>query len=78
MPNIFTDCKRMTQLTSLSYETPLTPTQKVALNMHLMFCPECRRFRKNSDVLSKMTKKFGTYDVQIPKDDHTKDSVKTE
>lgn len=54
------NCQKMTELASLSYEKPLTLSQKVTLNLHLMMCPQCRQFDKNNQVLKRMIEEHKT------------------
>lgn len=42
---------------SLAQEEPLTLSQKMAVNFHLLMCPECRKFDDNNRVLKEMIKK---------------------
>lgn len=53
------NCKKITELISLEYEQPLTLKQKIELKLHLMMCPRCRGFARNSEKVEQMMKQFG-------------------
>lgn len=48
------DCMETTELVSLSQEASLSFGQKFFLYTHLMACPNCRNFYRNTDTLSKI------------------------
>lgn len=50
------NCQKMTELASLSYDQPLTLSQKLSLKLHLIMCPECKRFHENNQLLKQMIK----------------------
>lgn len=52
----FRNCRRITELSSLSQEQPLTFYQKVNVKMHLRFCPNCQAFEQNNRMLKQMIK----------------------
>jgi len=39
-------CRKMTQLISKALDGPLSLLQRLALGIHLLGCPPCRRFRR--------------------------------
>jgi hypothetical protein len=39
-------CRHMTQLISKALDGPLSWLQRLALGIHLLGCPPCRRFRR--------------------------------
>ncbi len=51
-------CYYITQLVSLSHDTPLTFAQAVQVRGHLLVCKHCRHFAKNTQKLSQMMKVF--------------------
>ncbi|WP_244151969.1 zf-HC2 domain-containing protein [Rodentibacter myodis] len=52
-------CKQATQFISLSYEQPLSTYQKIRLKTHLLICPYCRAFGKNTKRLHHLLKDYG-------------------
>lgn len=51
-------CKEATELISRKHEEKIGMKKNIALYQHLAICPYCRAFRKNSQELSKLMKKF--------------------
>ena len=51
-------CRQATRMISESHERPLDLQEKVGLKVHLLICPQCRRFDKNCKILSRMLKAF--------------------
>lgn len=51
-------CKDITELISLESEQKLAFSQKTAINIHLLFCPYCRAFKKNNQQMRVMMKQF--------------------
>lgn len=50
------NCQRITELSSLSAEKPLTPYQAMEMKLHLMWCPMCKRFDDNNKILKQIIK----------------------
>ncbi|MCO4094853.1 MAG: hypothetical protein HEQ37_15350 [Acidovorax sp.] len=48
------NCKSATGLVSQAQESPLSMTQKVRLNVHLMMCASCRHFSQQIPFLSQL------------------------
>lgn len=51
-------CKEATYLHEVKKEGKLTLSQRVGLWVHLLYCNLCRRFVKQTDVLSKQVKEL--------------------
>ncbi|WP_456300212.1 zf-HC2 domain-containing protein [Rodentibacter haemolyticus] len=51
-------CKQATQFISLSYERPLSVYQKIRLKTHLLICPHCRAFGKNTERVHHFLKNY--------------------
>ncbi|HRG87934.1 MAG TPA: hypothetical protein PLW44_02875 [Chitinophagales bacterium] len=51
-------CKEATYLHEIKKEGKLTLSQRVGLWVHLLYCNLCRRFVKQTDVLSKQVKEL--------------------
>lgn len=51
-------CEQASQLISLSCEQKLTFKDKTQLQLHLWFCPKCRRFKQNNEKLSAMMRAY--------------------
>lgn len=52
------NCKKYTELISLSCEQKLMFKQKLQLEVHLMMCSHCRSFQKNCQTVEKLMKEF--------------------
>ncbi|ACA31244.1 hypothetical protein [Histophilus somni] len=52
------NCKEITELISLSNEKKLAFYQKCAINIHLLFCPYCRAFKKNDRQIKRLMQEF--------------------
>lgn len=48
------DCRRITELISLSQEQPLSTQEQLKVKMHLAICPMCRAFEQNNQMLKEM------------------------
>lgn len=51
-------CKEATYLHEIKKEGKLTLSQRVGLWVHLLYCNLCRRFVKQTDILSKQVKEL--------------------
>ena len=52
------NCLKVTKLISDAQERQLSFIEKVGMQAHLITCPHCRNFKRNSEQISKMMKKF--------------------
>ncbi len=57
------NCRRITELSSLSQEKPLTPYQNMAVRLHLAICPMCKSFDDNNQMLKKIIQKHKNNDI---------------
>lgn len=48
---LFSNCKEVTLLTVKSEEVKLTLQERVQLEIHLLYCGTCRRFKRESGKL---------------------------
>lgn len=53
------NCKEITELISLSCEQKLNFKQQLQLKIHLMMCPRCRSFARNTEKVDQLMKAFG-------------------
>jgi len=44
-------CKQATELMSQGQDRPLTPSERIGLRIHLLFCAGCVNFRRQLDFL---------------------------
>lgn len=51
-------CKQATQLLSERLDRPLGTKEKVAVTMHTTMCPACKRFGKQVEEMSKISKAY--------------------
>lgn len=51
-------CRQATKIISDAQERPLQHREQIALRLHLIICPYCRRFKRNCSELSKIMKDF--------------------
>ncbi len=51
-------CYKTTQYISLAQERQLVLKERVSMRVHLLLCSICRRFNKNSKMLSKAMHEF--------------------
>ena len=58
------NCEEITRLASDAQERPLQISEKLQMHTHLLMCPACRTFYKNTDVLSKMMKTLKQSETQ--------------
>lgn len=54
------NCKETTELISLSCEQKLNFKQQLQLKIHLMMCPRCRGFARNTEKIEQLMKNFGS------------------
>lgn len=57
--NIFRNCEEATFLISRGQEAPLSFAEKLWLRIHLLYCSLCRRFKKQSAVISRIMENPG-------------------
>ena len=55
---VMKNCLKMTQIASDAQERKLSTGEKLQMHTHLMMCPGCRSFVKNTDTLSQMMKAY--------------------
>lgn len=53
----FKNCRQITEWVSQSYDETLSPSQKMAVKLHLAICPQCRNFDKNNRILKQLIDK---------------------
>lgn len=58
-------CQEITELLEKGNITLLTPREKVAVRIHLLFCKLCREFQKDSKIMDKAIKKALNSSEQI-------------
>ncbi|MDN3452814.1 zf-HC2 domain-containing protein [Psychrobacter sp. 5A.1] len=56
------NCLKITQIASDAQERKLSMGEKMQMHTHLMMCPGCRAFVKNTDTLSQMMKAYKASD----------------
>ncbi|OOF66209.1 zf-HC2 domain-containing protein [Rodentibacter caecimuris] len=52
------NCLQVTKLISDSQERSLSFLEKTGMNAHLLICPHCLNFNRNTKQIRKMMKKF--------------------
>ncbi|MDG6260426.1 zf-HC2 domain-containing protein [Glaesserella parasuis] len=52
------NCQQISELISLQQEQSLCKSQYIQLKIHLMLCPYCRAFKRNTDKLNLFLKGF--------------------
>ncbi len=51
MSKLMYSCKQAAKLSSQAMEQPLTPSERMLLNLHLMMCKRCSNFTRQIDFL---------------------------
>lgn len=51
-------CKTVSELISLNLEQKVVFRQQCEINIHLLFCPYCRAFKKNTRQIRQLMKQF--------------------
>lgn len=64
------NCRRITELISLSQEQSLTSHEQISVKFHLTICPACRAFEQNNRVLKDIVQAHKNMDSNLEKDDH--------
>lgn len=63
-------CKRVSQLTSESFERELSLTEKIQLKLHFAMCGLCRNYHQSLKMMSNIFKHIREHDlkqdVQLP------------
>ena len=49
-------CRDMAALVSLSQDAELTRSQRFAVNLHLLYCRACRRFKRQLKIMQDATR----------------------
>ena len=57
------NCKQATQLLSEKLDRPLTSKEKIALKMHVLMCPACRKFGKQMEEIRIISKCYTSKDT---------------
>lgn len=58
MNKIMLTCRKATFYSSVKNYRKLSRRQHIQLNAHLMMCPHCRRFNKQSELIDKNISRF--------------------
>ena len=58
MNKIMLTCRKATFYSSIRNYAKLGRRQRIQLNAHLMMCPHCRRFNKQSELIDKNISRF--------------------
>lgn len=54
-------CKQATELVSHSLDRPLAPGQRLRLQLHLLICRQCRRYRKQLNFLKRAASRLDSH-----------------
>jgi hypothetical protein len=52
------NCKQVSKLVSQEMEKPLSLSERIGLNLHLMMCVGCRNFKKQMGFLRRACERF--------------------
>lgn len=55
-------CQRISKLSSVSLEKPISFAEKTELKLHLLICRHCRIFYRNNQILSNIVKNYDNLD----------------
>ena len=51
---LFMPCNGISELVSESLDRDLTPVERFAVRLHLLYCSACRRYRKHTQAIRTM------------------------
>lgn len=51
-------CLRVTRLISEAQDDALTLAERLRVRLHLLFCADCRHFRRNTEALHQIMKRY--------------------
>lgn len=55
-------CQKISKLSSVSLERPISFAEKTELKLHLLICRHCRIFHRNNQILSNIVKNYDNLD----------------